>query len=487
MRMIEKRITWVMSIAFMVAFMLVLQSGKTVQAAETTTVKVEGSYYADIAAALNRINEIRLEACQEGVPNPANPGTSLTVADYVPIKWSADLEEIARLRAAEASLVVSHTRPNGYSCFTAASSNGVRTYGEVLAWNYSTSMIPGINQWYGEKSAWVNRNSNAVTGHYTSMIDPDNTYVGLGCFGNQNGVYPTTTAGEFLSTSYALDETQGAAVSNTAVDIEIQKTALSAPTVISTKNEKSTFVYSINDTDSLRLALTSTLEGDTTQVYDGGTVTWTSSDSNVAAVDADGNFTAKGMGTATITASSTSGYSATVTINVRVAVGTVFSSDGLEYKVTDNTDCYVTVQGIVSGASTPSALSIPDSVVTGGTTFKVIQIAASAFKGNQGIVNVTIGNNVKTIGVQAFALCKSLRSVTIGSGVQTIGNKAFFKAKKLKNIRIQSLVLRKVGGKAIKGIKKKAVIRVPAVRKKAYQKLFKSKTGYRKTMKIKKL
>ena len=47
---------------------------------------VDGVYIADAQAAVNRINEIRHEACKEGIDNPSNPGTPLTEADYVPIQ-----------------------------------------------------------------------------------------------------------------------------------------------------------------------------------------------------------------------------------------------------------------------------------------------------------------------------------------------------------------------------------------------------------------
>ena len=71
-----------------------------------------GRYNADIQDAIDRINEIRLEACKEGVPNPSNPSKKLTRSDYVPIKWSAQLESVARVRAAEASIRIDHTRPS---------------------------------------------------------------------------------------------------------------------------------------------------------------------------------------------------------------------------------------------------------------------------------------------------------------------------------------------------------------------------------------
>ena len=38
-------------------------------------------------------------------------------------------------------------------------------------------MLDGIEQCYAEKQDWVKQNANAVTGHYTQMIDPENLYV----------------------------------------------------------------------------------------------------------------------------------------------------------------------------------------------------------------------------------------------------------------------------------------------------------------------
>lgn len=56
----------------------------------------------------------------------------------------------------------------------------------------------------------------------------------------------------------------------------------------------------------------------------------------------------------------------------------------------------------------------------------------------------------------------------------------------LSKITIKSSVLKSVGKNAIKGINKKATIKVPKKKLSKYKKLFNKKTGYKKTMKIKK-
>lgn len=139
---------------------------------------------------------------------------------------------------------------------------------------------------------------------------------------------------------------------------------------------------------------------------------------------------------------------------------------------------------------------------------KVTSIGVQAFYGCKNLKTVSIGKKVKTIGASAFENCSKLTTVKGGAGVQTIGKKAFKKCvalkkitlqtkvkklgeqtfygcKQLKTITIKSKQLKSVGKNAIKNIKKNATIKVPKAKKKAYKKLFKSKTGYKKSMKIK--
>lgn len=59
--------------------------------------------------------------------------------------------------------------------------------------------------------------------------------------------------------------------------------------------------------------------------------------------------------------------------------------------------------------------------------------------------------------------------------VTTIGKKTFYGDKKLKTIQVKATGLKKVGAKSLKNIAAKAVIKVPASKKKAYTKLFKNK------------
>lgn len=295
-------------------------SSNSILPTDVTTVKtgrmflgIKGSYITDMQNALNRINAIRKEACEEGIKDPRNESRNLTSSDYVPIKWSSDLEYIARIRAAEASVYRQHIRLNGYDAFAIYSPNGVRSWGEVLAWNTSRRFLQGIEQWYREKKDWVG-NTGKVTGHYTQMIDPDNIYVGLATFINPNAGYSTTTAGEFTSqgsldysqgtSGAALDESAGPAIDNCIQTVEVKTNKITA---------------SMPELNSLAAPNSVQAEFDLT-VYNCkmetlGATKWISSDVKTAAVDNTGKVTGVHEGSAEITATC-GDFSATKTIQV---------------------------------------------------------------------------------------------------------------------------------------------------------------------------
>lgn len=260
---------------------------------------IEGSYYAQADAALDRINEIRKEACEEGVISPST-GKPLKTSDYVPIKWSSDLEYIARIRAAEASLTMGHIRTNGDSCFAIDSPNGEGSYGEVVAWNNGKNIVAGINQWYDEKQDWVKK-TGRVTGHYTQMIDPDHTYVGLGMFCSDVGKYFNTTVGEF-SYSEDLDSTYGVDNKNCIQTLEMAKEYLIDKYKISGKKE-----LTGGHTEKLQLLVSVDLPGFVGEdgLY-GKDATWTSSDQEICGLEIEDPYTCKvtanTCGTATISA-----------------------------------------------------------------------------------------------------------------------------------------------------------------------------------------
>ena len=189
----------------------VLETNVTEASEGCTMLGVYGSYFAQAKEALAKINEIRKEACEAGnIRDPRNSGRYLQPSDYVPLKWSSDLEYIARIRAAEAGIAFrfmdsGHDRLNEKGTYSIGSNVITSSY-EDLDYYYVKDMLEGVLLWYSEKQYWVKQDFSEETRHYTSMINPKYTYVGFGGFYSEAAPYPATMAGEFSAKS-DLDET----------------------------------------------------------------------------------------------------------------------------------------------------------------------------------------------------------------------------------------------------------------------------------------
>ncbi len=115
--------------------------------------------------------------------------------------------------------------------------------------------------------------------------------------------------------------------------------------------------------------------------------------------------------------------------------------------------------------------------------YKVTKVDGYNADGTNGTVSVT--------GIKSAKLTSATIPATVSINgytfkVTAIADKAFYKKSKIKTITIGSNIS-KIGKNAIAGINKKATIKVPSARYKAVKKLLTSKTGYKKTMKIKKI
>ena len=237
----------------------------------------------------------------------------LTLSDYKPIKWSSALEYIARIRAAEATVVLAHERPNDENFFTSTlKSNGQKSYSENLAWNGGKSMLSGIEQWYKEKSDWVNK-TGKTTGHYTSMINPDYNYVAVATFYNPDAAYKNATSAEF-SHKTGLDETMNEMAGECIQTLEVKDSYLSLKLPVN-----NTSIKAGENTQAQASAVitnpSAIMNGETCEASLIGDITWTSSNKQVATVDKDGKITGIDYGTATITANSGT-LSQTITVNV---------------------------------------------------------------------------------------------------------------------------------------------------------------------------
>lgn len=143
--------------------------------------------------------------------------------------------------------------------------------------------------------------------------------------------------------------------------------------------------------------------------------------------------------------------------------GSTFKIGKLVYKISKSHATKGTVAVVKAKDKKQKSLAVPATVNINGYDFKVTSIANKAFKKNKKLTSIVIGQNVKTIGKEAFRDCS-----------------------KLKKITVKSKVISKVNKNAFKGIHKKAKIKLPKMSSKKYKKYKKkfSKKGQAKTVKI---
>lgn len=230
---------------------------------------------------------------EEGVQDPRDSSKKLTMADYVPLKWSSDLEYIARIRSAEASVRRDHLRPCNMWPESIWAPGGTTSYAENLAWSSANDMLYGINQWYGEKNDWVNQ-TGRTTGHYECLISPAYQYIAVSSFLNDETGWNTTSA-EFCMDSRmgSKDESMSSVSGTTVQTIDVDKTQISAEiglpdtSLEEGKTANATFKLIYKKSNS--------------SCYPVDSVQWLSADDSIVSVDPNGKLTAKKAGTTTIT------------------------------------------------------------------------------------------------------------------------------------------------------------------------------------------
>lgn len=359
----------------------VLKTDVTTPSSGNVFVAISGTFSTENEKlVVEKINKIRYEACKEGVKNPAT-GEKLTLKDYKPVQWSYSLEDYARLRSAEASVNWSHTRPNSKSTFKnkmVTIKNGYHS-SENLAMGYT--ILGAIDGYYSEKSIYVG-NKKGQTGHYTNIIDPNNILIGTAGFKPNNGT--TFTAIEFGSLFSSKDQNNHKKIGRSGAStqlVEVNVALLVNSITLSGTN-------SIVVGKTVRLSATANMKNATKIANITKGLTWKSSNTKVATVDANGNVKGVKAGTATITASC-GGKSATFKITVKNAVRV-----------------------------TSVKLNITNKTITKGTSFKLTPTISPSNASNKSVTWKSSNMNIVTIDSKG-----NVKGLRTGTAIITVTTK----------------------------------------------------------------
>ena len=220
-----------------------------------------------------------------------------------PVVMDKELFEAAQLRAAEIAIFYSHTRPDGSSCFS--------IFPEAIYDTPGLHVAGGENITAGRLSAesamdaWMNS-----PGHRSNILMSSFTSVGVGCFYHDGAYYwvQCFTTGRDEEFDYPQNEEKQVTINVHGKDIEY------------TINEGSVEV-GIGE-EALKLKVYGTYESLTEKSYkmfvvDNDTISgWEVEDTNIAAVDENGNITPKGIGNTVVKVTSPNGD--TLSANVKV-------------------------------------------------------------------------------------------------------------------------------------------------------------------------
>lgn len=184
--------------------------------------------------------------------------------------------------------------------------------------------------------------------------------------------------------------------------------------------------------------LTATIHGDNAE---GETITWSSSDENVATVDNTGLVTAIGLGNAVITAYC-DGKSAECKVEVSI-LDDYFEVDGIRYHITGNYTCEVT-KPKDGEKYTQEHIVIPETVEFYNVAHTVTAVGYAAFSWEQckNLESIELPNTITELGGWAFNGCSALESIKIPNSVTTISTCAFQSCLGLTSIEIPNSVIK---------------------------------------------
>ncbi|MBR4183328.1 MAG: CAP domain-containing protein [Lachnospiraceae bacterium] len=160
----------VMAVVFTTAF------GVSVQAAETQTYTVTGKFHqTDARSMLKKVNKFRTgkEAWYYD-----EQGSKLKFDSLKKYTYDYELEKIAMQRAMEISVLFSHTRPNGESCFSLYPQSTYNMIGENIAMGTGSYLTvdAAFEMWQENDYGYEGQ------GHRRNMLSDGFSCIGIACF-----------------------------------------------------------------------------------------------------------------------------------------------------------------------------------------------------------------------------------------------------------------------------------------------------------------
>lgn len=247
-------------------------------AAGEVTVTVSGtSEYSAAQEVLKYTNQIRKEVGAE------------------PLVMDQELLQAAMQRAAETTVLFSHTRPDGTDCFTASD----KMFGENIAMGYPSA-----------KS--VSEGWKQSPGHYRNMINTSYESIGIGCF-KMNGVM-------YWVQCFGFDPAEGSAGTTGSISSSYP---VSLEASYASQNLYAEKLDKMKPGEKQKISLKLRTDGFVTDAIDvaSSDFIYTSSNPSVASVSADGTVTGVSGGTAVITAASKSNPAFTIKADCTVGAG----------------------------------------------------------------------------------------------------------------------------------------------------------------------
>ncbi|MCR4842463.1 MAG: leucine-rich repeat domain-containing protein [Eubacterium sp.] len=95
-------------------------------------------------------------------------------------------------------------------------------------------------------------------------------------------------------------------------------------------------------------------------------------------------------------------------------------------------------------------IKVPSTISYNGVKYKVTAIAANAFRGYSIARTITVGENVKKVGNNAFRNCNNLEQIRFLGRKIKAGKKIFSGAKELNMVKTKTHAVKKVMKKAVK-------------------------------------